>query len=176
MTIPSLPTDNLYKFLALAGLLLLVFALVYPLDRLTELQLKQTKIDTEWQTLALEVSRLAEDSAGVRGEVDRLQKNPNANIQDTKGALDSIATISDRLHTLQIKQISLNGKGQEIKIVSGDIFFMRKLLVFGFLLGGILALIGFLGWYFRVQKPQDMLLRKSLKSNRPLSFSRKASL
>jgi hypothetical protein len=47
MNLPSLPTDNLYKFLALSGLAIVLFSLVFPIIRISEIRMQIIEVDTQ---------------------------------------------------------------------------------------------------------------------------------
>ena len=46
---PNLPTDNLYKFIAIFGLILTLFSVYYPFQKVYELGLKT--IETKYEIL-----------------------------------------------------------------------------------------------------------------------------
>ena len=58
MNIPNLPTDNLYKFIALTGVVLFLTFLIYPSFRAIELNEKIYLIDAESRKLDIESSNL----------------------------------------------------------------------------------------------------------------------
>jgi hypothetical protein len=63
MDLPSLPTDNLYKFLALSGLFIVVFGFIFPMTRISELKLKACEVNTQIEVLRIEVDDLEYDTA-----------------------------------------------------------------------------------------------------------------
>lgn len=58
MTLPSLPTDNLYKFLALSGLLLAVVSFAYPMKMIYEPREQLISQQTEFETLKIELESI----------------------------------------------------------------------------------------------------------------------
>ncbi len=61
MNIPNLPTDNLYKFLALFGLVLFLFCNIYPTTKLNKVEEEVIKIKTEIGEIDLEIDFLEEE-------------------------------------------------------------------------------------------------------------------
>jgi hypothetical protein len=62
MNLPSLPTDNLYKFLALSGLFIVLFSFIFPMKRVGELKLKASEIITQAEVLRIEIDDLEYDT------------------------------------------------------------------------------------------------------------------
>ena len=148
MNLPSFPTDNLYKFQALAGLFLIVFGTIYPSQKLSELQLRRAATETERNVLVIQLDALKEEVAEVK--------------KSTQPTEAQASRLTERLLELQIKQAQIVGKGTQEAILIEDIIFAWRTLRIGLLLGLFLSITGFLCWYFRVQKPQDKLLQNQL--------------
>ena len=65
MNIPNLPTDSLYKFIALSGLFILIFSVVYPLYQENELRQRSLALEGEIEVLKVDVDfqlELAKDT------------------------------------------------------------------------------------------------------------------
>lgn len=84
MQIPKIPTDNLYKFLSLAGIIILIFSIVYPkylIRQLTDSINKNTtsigltKIETEY--LIGKVKILKESTEKSRNELKKYNYEKN---------------------------------------------------------------------------------------------------
>lgn len=80
MILPTLPTDNLYKFLALSGLAILIFGVVYPYKLANELELKIVDVGTQIKLLEFEsaaigrvISLLEQKKDLTRDEIDTLR-------------------------------------------------------------------------------------------------------
>ena len=148
MNLPSLPTDNLYKFQALAGLFLIVFGTVYPSRQISELELRRAATGTERSVLVIQVNALERDTAAAKKSVQSTESQ--------------VSRLAERLVELEIKQAQIIGKAAQEKILTEDVVFAWRTLRIGLLLGFFLSFTGFLCWYFRVQKPQDKLLQNQL--------------
>ena len=150
MNLPSFATDNLYKFMALAGVFLLVFGAVYPSQKVSELELRRAASNTERRVLLIQAASLKDDVAAAK-------KSPPAT-----EAL--VALLAERLVELEVKQAQIAGKEAEVEVLTEDLRFAWRTLKVGLILGAVLSSVGFGCWYFRVQRPQDKLLQRQLAS------------
>ena len=62
LPIPTLPTDNLYKFMALSGLAILIFSLVFPVIRMSEIKLKMVELEIQGEILKIEKNHIIFES------------------------------------------------------------------------------------------------------------------
>jgi len=148
MDIPSLPTDNLYKFSALSGLLLVVFGLGYPSSKVFEIQLYQNEVGTDVQ------------AATQRAEAfERLAKRLADNQDRTAVQIERYESARDA----GLEQAAiLTHKGKRIDILLEQAKFY---LIFGFALasfGLVFSFWGFSNW-LRLQRITD----SALLSQRP---------
>ena len=90
MNIPNLPTDNLYKFMALSGTLMLIIFLIYPLiitnkinDEITAIETELGELEFNKNTLNEKVTVLMEAVVKIDSLVARydLKDLPTNNIQ-----------------------------------------------------------------------------------------------
>ena len=145
MNLPTPPTDNLYKFVALAGLALLIFSIVYPLKLIDDLELRL--VDTEMRRDMLLVDISALERAADRLTATRVQ-NPAVTEQWT-----------EIRKTLEKTHIENRSEEERFKILLKQIRGKLIWLAVGTGVGYILAHRGFYLWYHRVQKPLDELAR-----------------
>jgi hypothetical protein len=96
MNLPSLPTDNLYKFLALSGLFIVLFSFIFPMKRIGELNLKSLELKTQ-----VEMSRI---------EVDYLKRDTTTWAEKAKLDPEETVLIRKRTREAQIKIAELHGK------------------------------------------------------------------
>lgn len=116
------PTDNLYKFMAIVGLLLWVGGALYPWSKAYEI---------EKELITLEAQIVQAKEVPAKADTALLEKN--------------------------LKLVRLNFKAAIAYFVIG---------VLSFFSGGYLMFYGFRFWYFRVQKPMDEQVLKSVGSSR----------
>ncbi len=149
MNLPALPTDNLYKFLALSGVALVVFSFIFPLDRLAAIQLKRVEMQTQAEVLLVELSNLEK-------EVDRAAGREKVSDEVLKD-------LQARRLQLAIKHAEVNGAKAQVAVLLEQFERAWSVLIVGMFAGIALANVGFFLWYYRVQKPADLLARKQLE-------------
>ncbi len=124
MPLPNLPTDNLYKFLALAGLTLGLFSFVFPNIQEHDVSrvLWETKIDID-----------------VAGE------------QLRKPIKDDEMRILDLQHNLRIQQAQAKNKTMLLGELTNELAEVRFFSKIGIVLGLVLSCCGFSLWYVKLQ-------------------------
>ncbi|CAG2088095.1 hypothetical protein [Xanthomonas arboricola] len=150
MEIPSLPTDNLYKFAALAGIILVVLGIGYPALKFLEIELMANEVTTEYS------------ASTARAEAF---KRLSERLADSKATKDQI----DRYESLRDKGLEeaalLRGK-------SDKLILLYKFGQFYVIAGGMVSILGILltSWGFRrwivVQGIIDALLIKQLSTHK----------
>ncbi len=81
MNIPDLPTDNLYKFVALAGLILLLFSPIYYQFFSRDVLLKNINLRAEMRRMEKEVEFLREDTDLLKEDI-QAKKQDNSESQE----------------------------------------------------------------------------------------------
>ena len=154
MNLPNIPTDNLYKFIALSGLVLTLFSLIFPWTRMGEIRPKLVEINTQLEILKIE-------SDEIEKELSRLEKMVNPTPEELT------AIIKERKEH-RIKNAELKGRFNQVDALVEELFYQWRFLKFGVFVGFIISFIGFWFWYHFVQKPNDMLLKKQIENNKKL--------
>jgi hypothetical protein len=152
MNIPSLPTDNLYKFLALAGLALMAFGVVYPLAYSTELGLKVAEVETEVDVLQIDVADLQQQRASLEK-----QSNPSS---------EESSALRKQDHEVCVKLVQIKGELEQLTTLNLSLQIVRSFLRPGMYFGLGTSLFGFLLWYLKFQRLSDKILRKQLEDTR----------
>lgn len=176
MNIPQLPTDNLYKFMALVGVLVTLASLLFPGYQLFEIGRQQITAETEFEVLK-ERGRLleaeTEDLDRERNELSRdiveLKNRHNTSTKDIN-ALDArnimyrqrYAELRTKRSEVLANASLVGGKLEEISRLLQWATYSLLVTVIGTALGLTLAFKGFNLWYQRVQIHQDALLRKQV--------------
>jgi hypothetical protein len=151
MTLPNLPTDNLYKFLALGGLTLILFSFVFPkmqehgLNRV----LWETKIDID---VAEEQLRYIDEQSSILEAKRQEAYRKNANLKPLK---DDEMRILDLQHNLRIQQAQARNKTKLLSDLSQELVGIRLFAKIGIALGLALTCFGFFLWYVKLQRHQD---------------------
>jgi hypothetical protein len=145
MQIPNPPTDNLYKFLSVFGLITLIFSTAAPLWTSYTLSLRIYQLQSEGDTLKIELDYL-QRKIGQENSSDRFIAEQASNTKD-----------------LQIRTAQLSRKTEEIKFIREELEGWKIFIVVGMALGWSLIFIGFSLWYFRLQRYQDIILKNEAK-------------
>ena len=149
MNLPALPSDNLYKFMAFAGLVTVLFGVGFPATKLGPLEARHIELLADDKILKVEIQQLSRKIA-----VAEKKKKP------TPG---EVAFLRKSMNEIEIKHILLTAKGEQLIALISELRFFWNFLRVGMFVGSFFMVLGFWLWYYRVQKPQDLLLRKQLK-------------
>lgn len=150
MEVPNLPTDNLYKFMAIAGVVLVVFGLSFPLRIAGKLQLQLIEARTE-----VDLSRVRADRLSER--VERWKAMPEQTPEQAE-------KFRDDLQLLREKSVQDVGLVSKVGAIFSQLIFLIVAGSASTLYGYILARRGFKLWYERVQRPNDLRLAKDSSS------------
>ena len=140
MQIPNLPTDNLYKFIALSGLSIFLFSFFIPLY--LNYSINQ------------QIAEVLSDLHVVESKMDRLENTPKDSphferrFKEVELLNDKVRKANELTKYLRLNQLSvLNYK------------------YIGVTIGVFLSVLGFYLWYTRVQKYLDKELRNNSENN-----------
>ncbi len=141
MNILQPPTDSLYKFMAVSGLLIICFSVIWPELRIYELEQQSIQLKGEVNILRIETNNLNKD-------VERHNKDK------------SIETLIEKQRLQEIKLEQLKTKAELGQLAVTNTRRMNRILYIGAALGLTLSFFGFILWYWRVQIWQDKAIRK----------------
>jgi hypothetical protein len=148
MTLPNLPTDNLYKFLALSGLLLAVISFAFPMKLIYEAREQLLSQQTEFEVLKIEL-----ESIHARVE--------SAEMKGTLGTGEG-RELLEKHYKNEIALVKVNSQAAKIRLLSNEIESWKLWMAILVGLGIFFAVVGFILWYQVVQAPADKLLRLQL--------------
>lgn len=178
---PPLPTDNLYKFMALFGvtLIALSFFAYYQYHqqflRLRELALIEeykNKSFAKWkESRQKEVSEFQAFSNKLNRTKEEYEKNPVDYISEMQQILAQVQNQLDKMQEYRDrveKENSdfLNDKSQliiEAKVIADDLLYKKSLKQVSDVLatlGIVLIITGFSLWYYKLQLYQDRIIKK----------------
>lgn len=146
---PNLPTDNLYKFMALSGLFLFCFSLYFittKVDALEERVYKDGIAYSEWKVKA----------EALEKEIDHLTTEKSLAAQKSIEVNESLKSklLEHNINLAKVKHATLYSKNnlEQIKHYQQIGFWLKVVSL-------LLSIFGFALWYFRVQKYQDIALK-----------------
>jgi hypothetical protein len=158
------PTDNLYKFLAIFGLLLFGFSVYVPLQRLDEYSREVAKWNAAWGPLIVR-ARSADDDARAelecaiakrRGPAIRKETLEYCREVESKSAQSKLAA-----KNLAIAMEELSGGKEMLEYLKRQFALYSSIGIAGAIIGAMLIFLGFYLWYVRTQRPLDMAIRSS---------------
>jgi hypothetical protein len=168
------PTDNLYKFIAISGLMLIVFSFVpnYISFKFTEQQIgyigNQYKFIVESDQLIKDINKQVENQKQLIRDLEELPKKTNG--ENNEKLLQVKKNLEEEAKKLGEKQIAMNLKEAELKTAGEYITFydltitrLVSLSVIIFLVGVFFVVVGFYFWYQKMQKPNDLILISQTK-------------
>ena len=166
------PTDNLYKFVALAGAALLITSFAFPLARLDEIELAVQQTSAQRKVFDVEVSALEADLAQLGADVKRLDTAVDARSrtalklkEDASQAKGRLLELDKRRLAIAIKKAEIQGNEEKSALLLKQMERTWSYLKFGGVAGLFMTQIGFLLWYRRVQKPADLEAKKKASAS-----------
>lgn len=193
MGIPNLPTDNLYKFLALSGIVIILFSFYISANLIELYNEKVFQNNRDIKLLSVEAKFMEKDQIALKKEFNDFDKYLTALesllVNKEEISADSMRIIKEELQTreseykdgkLMHKKLSDIGREHVLKLtriealndeidnLDKKIFFARIFSFVGLLAGFIMSFKGFKNWYYKIQVYQDMEIKKkaeNLKKN-----------
>lgn len=183
MNLPTPPTDNLYKFVALSGLVMVLLSIVLPYSAHQRYQQQLLVTLRDASLLSAELDKLVmwqvQIDSGTYNAVHEgrffpeiRRKHPyivdgawdSAGATRIKGTFDKeverrggpLAYLID----LETKQIRVEHENRLANHLNSELRFLRKAAVIGTGIGLTLSMIGFSLWYSRLQVHQDRAVRQ----------------
>ena len=193
MQIPNIPTDNLYKFMAITGLLIILISMGFFIYSSTNIKrdiiesrykVDILRLDVEyWSNDIIELKRLIEEDFFSKLDSNELLR---LNITDTSRKSSILlydyylkstkikdtnlkAAVSvwreSLKRTIDIKKnvINLEYNLNQIDLKMNLLKRYSAISLIGCLVGMLLTMIGFWLWYKKHQKYQDRLIKKGFK-------------
>jgi hypothetical protein len=185
------PTDTIYKFLAISGLLIFLSSLTSPIwmfQKLDALQVEHLRdlqilnLDaTTWKEAWEDVQKASEKHSTAHKRVqetfDDFMKSKSSTsktaVQNslTKAvvAYDEFQIKSKEFEEKVLKwnkqSADVEYKGNLFEVTEHSVQLMADYCLLGILVGLIMTISGFILWYKRTQKLEDLILKKRAEAN-----------
>ena len=167
--IKDLPTDNLYKFMAIFGMLLIILPfLVFPTIqnykyRIIDLTTKAALKDNELKELE-KIVKQVEDKTSQLNKEEHIKNYENEfDVNKSREVNEVEKTVKDVFKKIEIGEIESINLNNELKKVVADFNYFAILIyiikVFP-IIGFIIRIIGFFLWYNKNQKYLDIIIKK----------------
>ena len=145
MITTSLPADNLYKFLAIAGLSV----------ALLSFYLLQVRLDRDWE-------RMIQADKQWMASMDELKQLARARYKLKQETRPSIKAVTEAEDEFKKRVVQIRQQTQEENLSRAPTLWLFDELQVA-LYGGLLFLaMGFTLWYFRVQRYLDIAVKKTI--------------
>ncbi len=158
MNIPNIPTDNLYKFIALSGVMLIIFGFF--------IQFYSSYFVLEPNKNLVKVIREIEyKSTNLKQDIENFEdKITNNSTKNQKNYyLNELIKFNNRYEELSKEMANLEGIFIYVKDLTTIVEASIKLGKITIIEGSIFSSLGFLLWYYKVQKYEDIILKKKTK-------------
>jgi hypothetical protein len=174
-------TDNLFKFLFINGIVLVVISLFYPLQKQQELELEKIKYDQKVDLLNLKISNLKKEvldfytiSGKDESKIKSLKSLPQSKINDLKikdlkiRFNQTYKILSDLREKLKIENINIKGDKSKIKLLIKHADEYRKYSNWFLRVGLFSFITGLIGWVWMTHTNESFKkeeLKKIRKEN-----------
>jgi hypothetical protein len=158
---PTLPTDNLYKFIAIAGLIILIVGNGYNLYFTNELAAWYRQQLSEWSVLNVEIEYTIKETAQLNEILKQTSGNNELQkyYQEKMDKLLSDAKAQDIKKAIFDERLKISGENKRKQ----DILLVVAIL--SNIIGSMLLIAGLRLWYTRVQIYQDRILKDQAEGN-----------
>jgi len=163
MNFSALPTDNLYKFMSLAGLVIIFLSIYIPVSIIDTLSVRLALLEQEAEVAQAKVDFTDELSEHYQKIVDaRKNENLDHGLGNSQFSREKLSQFSKEVNDLilenRIDNAKLRGSTRSANLLIVKVSKYRKGAYLGLLIGFFLTYFGFRFWYTRVQLKLDQEL------------------
>lgn len=170
MNLPNLPTDNLYKFIALSGLFMSAFFTSLLVYQEREMYRVQTDAELRFKTYLTKAQMLQSMS-----EIAKTAKLPTDSPDNLEIWKTMIQPMNEQIIKMGQEAMKEFREDSQVFVDTATNRAMMEAwnwpLRVGIDTGGAIAIVGFLLWYFRLQRHQDEIVRNEVARGRLLQTS-----
>lgn len=145
MNFPQIPTDNLYKFMALSGLAIALISFFLPMKQVRDIEMEIVEIQ-EQARLLNEKNDFLDIKKGI---IERLKSAP----------AEEAEKIFIERQQLVLESVRILAKLERVKFLKDEIKNLKTIIGLLSGLGVFLSVLGFILWYQKVQRYQDKVLK-----------------
>jgi hypothetical protein len=149
------PTDNLYKFIAIFGLIITLFSVYYNENYVHELAHASINVNAEQESIKLEIEYFKNRYEQVMSYLEDVTDR------------EKFLAVSDEINKARLEfqkgVIKAEANWKKMKLMDADWLLAERWAgIMGIVLGISLMGAGFLLWYARVQRPLDYQLYQQI--------------
>lgn len=168
MNIPNIPTDNLYKFIALSGIIIVLLSIYIPKVKIAEVTDKIIDAKESKLILVVKVNNLESQVDRFKDKFgpsikENKENNKELKVENLYGELDELNDVLFLLKIERIKQKAITERIEVLENRSVEIFRWSIITLFN---GLVMAFFGFWLWYSKVQKLHDLILKSEFISGK----------
>jgi hypothetical protein len=170
MNIPSIPTDNLYKFSALIGTIIVFLSLYVPYILSSELSKQISYLELKVKTSEAESDYFGDKVRAVEKIIDNsiaaqkgIRKHDPNKLELNYSENELKVFLSELIELKKSRAISRAEEDNllsETKRLNSEYDLIQNISRSFIIFGAILACFGYILWYFRIQIYQDRALKE----------------
>jgi len=165
MNLSTVPTDNLYKFMAIFGLILLITCTIYPISKINTAERAKIDVEISLQKLEREMDHIKTEAETISSELTSIENDSESDISSQKTEIIELIrnkrnSLQSRNDDLEINIIDIKEKRMLSSLLVSELRFFLYFGSLGSIIGSILMLSGFYLWKNKVQRYQDIILKK----------------
>lgn len=164
------PTDSLWKFMSISGIVLIVFGAILPIAARTQLEDAYLLFNQNANTLRTEIDDTNTLISQIHDRVETWGAATRSTTEPTPGGLEVAKDLLSRDDELTTKESDANQKfallkseQEKVDVMKTDYTMQSILGVCLTLTGACLTLGGGHKWYIHLQKPRDELLKLQIE-------------
>jgi hypothetical protein len=173
--------------MALSGLAILLLSILFPLSQIIDIKLKLIELETQQEIVKLESDKVTDDimaALSTKGNLNKKEQTSYFNYlkelvkrEDFKDnaddwykgepilSLQEQALFRSQSNEIKKKLAEMRGTANKIMLLFNELHNYYIFIWIDGIIGGILSFCGFFLWYFLIQKPNDILLKKQIEKN-----------
>lgn len=176
-------SDNIYKFLFMGGIFMIVFSFLYPLEKRQKIEIETISLKESVAIQTFDMSRLKNRIDSMKKELEptikkleNAKKIPdmaqrNAAIEAIKKQYNQDFDISkQREIELKINQISNHYASKKIMLLEEHIESFKVFQHFFLIIGPFFVILGLFGWFKAVRISEKIQKMQSIKIERELDI------
>ncbi len=147
MNMIQAPTDNLYKFCAIFGLLIIFFSSYHTISKIYDLIIETYKINTEIEILKIDCEYFRDGVEKLRSEAKIFKREDEQSEPLKKMYLDMLTHYQTELKEMDEQSNMISRKQNLIHIQNIFVKFYIVGWIISLIIGLILSFFGFKNWY-----------------------------
>ena len=144
MNIPNIPTDNLYKFISIFGLIIFLLSLIGPRLLIHSHRLQEFEMNESILILEERLKQISKEVNSLDG------------VDSKKVELSEIIELRKRNNELGVINIKNSIAHKKLAYFAQQIRNLVYMSYFGLIVGFFMSGFGFYFWYVKLQKPSEL--------------------